>query len=151
MADRIAVLNEGQIVQIGSPHDIYDRPASVFVAELVGVPRINLLDAEREDGFFHVNDSPIRIPERDVDHHIPDLCRLGVRPEDIRLGQEGEFQGEVILAEPLGVETVLHVKAGEKTLISTQAGISQWRMGDQVRFNVMRERLHFFDPGGDRI
>ncbi len=151
MADRIAVLNDGQIVQIGSPHDIYDRPASVFVAELVGVPRINLLDAERDNGFFHVKDSVIRIPETDVDHDVPDLCRLGVRPEDIRLGEEGEFQGEVTLAEPLGVETVLHVKAGEQTLISTQSGISHWRMGDQVRFNVVRERLHFFDPDGDRV
>jgi len=151
MADRIAVLNEGQIIQIGSPHDIYDRPATVFVAELVGVPRINLLNAERNDGFFQVTDSPLRIPETDVDHRVPNLCRLGVRPEDIRLGQDGEFAGEVSLAEPLGVETILHVQAGEQTLISTQAGISQWRRGDQVRFNIVRERLHFFDPAGVRV
>jgi len=151
MADRIAVLDDGQIVQIGSPHDIYDRPATVFVAQLVGTPRINLLDAQREDGFFQVSDSPIRIPVTNVDQDVPDLCRLGVRPEDIRLGEEGEFLGEITLAEPLGVETVLHVKAGEQTLISTQSGISHWRMGDQVRFNVVRERLHFFDPGGERV
>ena len=151
MADRIAVLDDGQIVQIGSPHDIYDRPATVFVAQLVGTPRINLLDAQREDGFFQVSDSPIRIPVTDVDQDVPDSCRLGVRPEDIRLGEEGEFVGEITLAEPLGVETVLHVKAGEQTLISTQSGISHWRMGDQVRFNVVRERLHFFDPDGDRV
>jgi multiple sugar transport system ATP-binding protein len=151
MADRIGVLLEGKLEQIGDPIEIYDRPASVSVAQLVGSPRINLLDAEREDGFFHVKDSPIRIPETDVDHHIPDLCRLGVRPEDIRLGEEGEFQGEITLAEPLGVETVLHVKSGEKTMISTQSGTSHWRIGDQVRFNVVRERLHFFDPGGERI
>ncbi len=151
MADRIAVLNEGQIIQIGSPHDIYDRPATVFVAELVGVPRINLLNAERNAGFFQVTDSPLRIPETDVDHRVPNLCRLGVRPEDIRLGQDGEFAGEVSLAEPLGVETILHVQAGEQTLISTQAGLSQWRRGDQVRFNIVRERLHFFDPAGVRV
>jgi len=151
MADRIAVLNEGKIIQIGSPHDIYDRPATVFVAELVGTPRINLMDAARTDGYFQVTDSPIRIPITDADHDVPDLCRMGIRPEDIRPSEKGEFEGDIILVEPLGVETVLHVKSGEKTLISSLSGATRWRRGDKIRFNVMRERLHFFDPGGGRV
>ncbi len=151
MADRIAVLNEGKIIQIGSPHDIYDRPATVFVAELVGTPRINLMDAARTNGYFQVTDSPIRIPITDADHEVPDLCRMGIRPEDIRPSEKGEFEGDIVLVEPLGVETVLHVKSGDKTLISSQSGASRWRRGDTIRFNVMRERLHFFDPAGDRV
>ena len=59
MADRIGVLLEGKLVQLGDPNEIYDRPATVFVAQLVGTPRINLMKAERDNGLLHVEDSPI--------------------------------------------------------------------------------------------
>jgi len=62
MADRIAVLNEGRIIQSGTPEDIYDRPASTFVAQLVGSPRINLNNARREDGTVSINDSDVHLP-----------------------------------------------------------------------------------------
>jgi len=93
MAERIAVLNEGEIVQIGSPHDIYDRPATIFVAQLVGTPRINLMSAEREDGMLHMQGAPIRIPVPESEDHIPDVCQMGVRPEDIEPTDSGEFDG----------------------------------------------------------
>ncbi len=76
LADRIAVLDNGNIVQIGTPYDIYDQPATTFVAQLVGIPRINLMEAERENGSLHICDSvdqtagsrraghPARLPDR---------------------------------------------------------------------------------------
>jgi multiple sugar transport system ATP-binding protein len=151
MSDRIAVLREGKIVQVGTPRDIYDRPATVFVAQLVGTPRINLLKAGQENGALHIQNSPIQLKLGDSAANVPDSCLLGVRPEDVKLHNEGEFKGEIVLIEPLGVETIIHIGAGSQTLLSTEAGISSWRIGEQVRFNIARERLHFFDTDGNRI
>jgi len=163
MAERIAVLNLGQIMQIGSPTDIYDRPATTFVAQLVGSPKINLLDANCEDGTLCLARGDNQVCLADVcgdaesrgvggGGTLPPKFILGVRPEDVRLQSDGVFGGEVILIEPLGVETLVHIKAGEQTLVCTVPGISSTRRGDTVRFNVTRDRLHFFDPArGTRL
>jgi multiple sugar transport system ATP-binding protein len=150
MADRIAVLNQGRIVQIGTPYDIYDRPVTTFVAQLVGIPRINLLPAAREDGTLAVEDSALRlaVPEGTA---IPSRFLLGVRPEDVRLDAGGEQRGEVVLTEPLGVETVIHIQSGRQTVLSIVPGITDRKIGDVIAFTIARERLHFFDLEGARL
>jgi multiple sugar transport system ATP-binding protein len=148
MAERIAVLNLGRIVQIGSPTDIYDRPASTFVAQLVGSPKINLIEANCEDGTLCLARGENRVCLVDVcggDTALPPKFILGVRPEDVRLQSDGIFGGEVVLTEPLGVETLLHIKVGEQTLVCTVPGLTRTQRGEAVRFNVTKERLHFFD------
>jgi multiple sugar transport system ATP-binding protein len=148
MAERIAVLNLGRIVQIGSPTDIYDRPSSTFVAQLVGSPKINLLDAQCDGGTLCLagGENQVRLADICGDGNVlPLQFILGVRPEDVRLQSDGLFGGEIILVEPLGVETLLHIKIGEQTLVCTVPGLSSTRRGDMVRFNVVRDRLHFFD------
>jgi multiple sugar transport system ATP-binding protein len=150
MGDRIAVLNEGRILQIGTPEDIYDRPATTFVAQLVGSPRINLVEAVCEDSTIHVSNSTIRMsmPASDC---LPEAFLLGVRPEDVRLDGDGGFPGEISLTEPLGVETIVHIKSGEQTLLSLAPGVTDVRVGDQIQFDIIRERLHYFEPDGLRI
>jgi multiple sugar transport system ATP-binding protein len=150
MGDRIAVLNKGRILQIGTPEDIYDRPATTFVAQLVGTPRINLVKANREDSTLYVTDSAIHLPAPEGSH-LPPSFLLGVRPEDVRPDPEGDFPGEMTLIEPLGVETILHIKSGNQTLLSLIPGLTDLRRGDEVRFNIVRERLHYFQEDGTRI
>lgn len=145
MADRIAVLNEGQIVQTGTPDDIYDRPATMFVAELIGSPSINLLNASRDNGTLHIDNSSIHFPWEMHMEKVPSNFVMGIRPEDVFPNPEGDFTGEVVLIEPLGVETILHIKSGDLTLLSTVSGMTHWKMGDAVRFNIIREHLHFFE------
>jgi multiple sugar transport system ATP-binding protein len=151
MADRIAVLNRGKIVQIGTPHDIYDRPATTFVAQLVGSPRINLMPAARENGAIHVANSPIQLPATSVAGALPASFTLGVRPEDVHPQTDGPFSGRVALIEPLGVETLLHIKVGDQTLVSTVPGMARAQLGGDVRFDIVRERLHVFDDAGIRV
>ncbi|NJN82310.1 MAG: ABC transporter ATP-binding protein [Caldilineaceae bacterium] len=151
LADRIAVLNEGKIVQIGTPVDIYDRPATIFVAYLVGSPRINLLDAERDNGTLHIARSPLHLPVPGTRADLPAAFTLGVRPEDIHLEEQGAFSGRLTLVEPLGVETVLHIRTGDLSLLSMVSGMTAWSIGDEVRFSIRQEHLHFFGPQGDRI
>ncbi len=151
MADRIGVLNAGNLVQIGSPNDIYDRPASVFVAELVGSPRINLLNAGRENGTVFVKDSPLQMPVGSIRGELPSEFTLGVRPEDIQPAADGEFAGKVTLVEPLGVETVIHIQTGALTILSLVTGQTHFRMHDELNFNIVRDRLHYFDSNGRRV
>jgi multiple sugar transport system ATP-binding protein len=120
------------------------------VAQLVGTPRINLVKTNREDGTLYVADSAIHLPIPEGSD-LPPSFSLGVRPEDVKPDKEGDFPGQITLIEPLGVETILHIKSGEQTLLSLIPGLTDLRMGDEVRFNIVRERLHCFQEDGTRI
>jgi multiple sugar transport system ATP-binding protein len=149
MADRIAVLDGGGLLQVGTPHDIYDRPATTFVAQMVGTPRINLLRANRQNGALRVEKTALNVAL--PDHAtIPEAVTVGVRPEDVRPG-EGEYRGRLLLTEPLGVETILHIQTGEQTLLCIVPGTSSYRIGDEIPFMLARERLHLFGLDGVRI
>lgn len=149
MADRIGVLRDGVLVQVGAPREIYDHPATTFVAKLVGVPRINLFDAAREDGAIRVLDSDIVLP---VSAHLDAGYRftLGFRPEDVQIAPDGDLSGQVTLLEPIGVETIVHIKSGAQTLLSSVSGIAHYAIGSPVRFRIVRERLHFFNLSDGR-
>ncbi|HSN75265.1 MAG TPA: ABC transporter ATP-binding protein [Anaerolineae bacterium] len=152
MADRIAVLDRGRIIQVGAPDDIYDRPATTFVAQLVGSPRINLVQTSQQDGSLVVDNSPLHLP-LPVGLSLPDKLLLGIRPEDVQLRANGagQFTGRVALTEPLGVETIVHVQSGEQVLLSVMPGMTPLRVNDPVRFDLAPERLHYFDGQGKRI
>ncbi|MCB0163069.1 MAG: ABC transporter ATP-binding protein [Anaerolineae bacterium] len=151
MADRIGVLDQGRLVQVGSPDDIYDRPATTFVAQLVGTPGINLLPANRQNGSLVVKDSPIQLPKQSGSDNVPADFILGVRPEDVQPKPDGDFTGEIRLIEPLGVETILHIKSGQQSLLSIVTGMASWNIGAPVRFNIAGDRVHYFANNGQRV
>ena len=159
MADRIGVLNQGQLLQVGTPEDIYDRPITSFVAQLVGAPKINLLEAAREDGTLVIANSAVRFPFPPQAREgtakpvldLPSSFVLGIRPEDVQIRQDGDLTGEVALVEPLGVETIVHIRSGTQALLSVVPGMTDLHFGDEVRFSVVSERLHFFGLDGARI
>jgi multiple sugar transport system ATP-binding protein len=153
MADRIGVLDRGHLIQIGTPEDIYDRPDTTFVAQLVGTPRINLVKAERENGHLRLAGSQVRLPvPPELSGVLGGKFQFGIRPEDVRLANgSGEFSGQIVLTEPIGVETIVHVQSGEQTLISTVPGISTLKLGDVVHFDLNKNRAHYFDNEGQRV
>jgi len=160
MADRIAVLNEGRIIQIGTPEDIYDRPATTFIAQLVGSPRINLYNARREDDTISISDSDVHLPaprvsklpsEFLVGSRPPSEFLVGIRPENVNPDPKGNFTGQLVLAEPLGVETILHIQSGQRTLLSLVPGITSYHLGDVMKFNIAFEHIHYFGLNGDRL
>jgi len=150
MADRIAVLNGGKIMQVGKPEDIYDQPATTFVAQLVGSPRINLYNARREDRTIFISDSDIHLPAP-VGSKLPSDFQLGIRPENVKPDPKGEFTGQLVLAEPLGVETILHIQSGQRTLLSLVPGITSFHLGDVMKFNIATEHIHYFGLNGERL
>jgi multiple sugar transport system ATP-binding protein len=150
MADRIAVLDHGHILQVGTPYEIYDHPATTVVAQLVGTPRINLINVHRENGSLTIDNSMMHIPIPQHDK-LPERLTLGIRPEDIKLVEDGAFTGRVALTEPLGVETIVHIRTGEQTLLSIVPGTVPYGVETDIRFDVSQDRLHFFELTGTRI
>jgi multiple sugar transport system ATP-binding protein len=150
MADRIAVLNEGRIIQVGTPEDIYDRPATTFVAQLVGTPRINLFKATCQNNDIHITDTELALPVP-AGVELPDTFKLGIRPEDINPDSDGEFAGQVVLIEPLGVETIVHIQSGDQTFVCLVPGMFEVKLGDQLQFSIVHERIHCFALDGNRI
>jgi len=149
MADRIGVLNKGRLIQIGTPEDIYDRPATIFVAQLVGTPRINLLPSRTENGSLAIDGSNVSLPRPDVE--LPPAFLTGMRPEHIIPSKQGVFAGTLVLMEPLGVETILHIEVGEQNLVCIIPGIAPFEIHQEIRFDISLEHLHFFGKGGTRI
>lgn len=152
LADRIAVMDSGHIVQIGTSQDIYDRPATLFVAQLVGTPRINLFALDIDNSAVSIRQSAIRLQAtRQLNSGNSTPHWLGVRAEDVILNHHGQFSGTISLIEPLGAETILHVTVGNLSLLSMTSGLSQHRIGEQIRFDFNQECLHFFDQNGQRV
>ncbi|APX24433.1 MAG: sn-glycerol-3-phosphate ABC transporter ATP-binding protein UgpC [Rhodobacteraceae bacterium] len=104
MADRIVVLNGGRIEQIGTPSEIYHRPASTFVASFMGAPPMNLIRAQIDAEGLHLGD---RTPLAAAPDHYRGAVTLGIRPEDVRIGR-GSATFDVTLVEELGAHRLLH-------------------------------------------
>ncbi len=150
MADRLAVLEHGKIIQMGTPEDIYDRPATTFVAQLVGTPHINFFSAVRDNGKIKSKAGLISFDSSQIPQ-LPNEITIGVRPEDIEIRPDGSFKGQVLLTEPLGVETIVHINSGDDKLLSIIPGTEHISVGQDITFNIMPSRLHFFDNMGQRL
>jgi len=155
MADRIVVMNEGRIEQVGDPLTIYRQPANLFVAGFIGTPRMNFLPAQPLSAG---DERAVRIcgnvavplaaemPEPAVDELI-----LGVRPEHLKLAEPGagRLNGTIRLAEHLGSETLLHIDVGlSEHLIVKDEGLSRWHSGEAVAVLLDAAQAHLFHPSG---
>jgi ABC-type sugar transport system ATPase subunit len=137
LAHRIVVLRAGRIEQVGTPLDLYNRPANLFVAGFIGAPRMNFVDAAA---------MPVAANAAGA--------TLGVRPHHISLVEAGagDIAAEVTLVEALGAETVLHMRAAEKqTLLAVVPGQPEVSAGQTVHLRFDRAQLHFFDKDGKRV
>jgi multiple sugar transport system ATP-binding protein len=150
LADRIAVMRAGRLVQVGTPREIYERPATSFVAGFLGSPRMNLMPARLEGDTLVAG--PFRLPRPAV-ARLPDKLEVGVRPEHLQLGVEGGAPGEVIAVEPLGAETHLVVRVGALELRAHARGFDGPRRGETVRIAIEPSRAMVFrgDGDGERI
>ncbi|MEI8179142.1 ABC transporter ATP-binding protein [Aestuariivirga sp.] len=130
MADRIVVLNKGEIEQVGSPLDIYNKPNSVFVAGFIGSPKMNLITGPLATKFS--------------------ATTLGIRPEHVELlASAGDVNGSIVLTEHLGSDSFLHVDCGEAGRLTVRAaGDYEGKPGDAVSLGFDRARIHRFDSQG---
>ena len=154
LADRLIVMNGGVAEQIGSPMDVYDRPATVFVAGFIGSPAMNFLaarvgqDRQSVDLAGTGSAGPITLPlGRTTSASAGTAVALGVRPEHLHPVNDGPLRFEVELAEPLGADTLLHGRFGSAHELVTvrQGGHVLARPGESRHFKAEPGHLHLFD------
>lgn len=152
MADRIAVLNEGQIQQVGTPEEVYDHPVNRFVATFVGSSRMNLLTCKPDVGAL-VGDDGWRLPLPPAAASATDLLQLGIRPEDMVIGPGPglpTLEGKVYAVEPLGDRVLLDVEVGQTVVRVKAPPTVRHEIGDAVRLGVDMDRVHVFDHATGR-
>lgn len=153
MADRVAVMHEGKLRQLGSPSDLYDHPADLFVSGFIGSPAMNFMDCALEGNNFLVSDLfRLEIPEdfgKEVkEHATTSEVILGVRPQDISL-QEKEMSNsigaEVYATEPLGSETIVDLMLGDKIIKVVASPTYHADSGEKVWITFKMDRIHILD------
>ena len=149
MADHIAVLRDGRVQQVGTPTEVYERPANQWVAGFVGSPRISLL-ACRAEGDRLVGAEGWSLPRprwTTAEDGRPLL--LGLRAEDVSVEKRGEtaLAGELYGLEPLGDRTVVDVKVGSETVKVKARPTVTGTPGERVSVTVDLDRAHIFDAG----
>jgi multiple sugar transport system ATP-binding protein len=147
MGDRIGVLREGRLVQVGTPHEIYNRPHDTFVATFVGSPTMNLCEARVEGGRLRVPDVlEIALgPERTARlGPLPADVTVGIRSEDIRLEPDSSIRAQVYGVENHGMEKVVTVKLGGLLLRATLPARAEVAIDSTIPLAFDTDKLHLF-------
>jgi len=148
LADRVVVMKQGIVQQVGSPTDIYDRPANSFVAGFIGSPAMNLIEGKIIKGVFSSNNTSIRGLKADDGEII-----LGFRAEDATVVKEkGQLNSQIFTLEILGDATMVTVKVG-KSLVSIKANKNfRANIEDKVSVKIPAQKCHLFDKKtGERV
>jgi multiple sugar transport system ATP-binding protein len=161
MGDRIAVMNLGELQQLGTPLEVYDQPASLFVASFIGTPPMNLIPSTLADGGATVAASGFRMP-------VPPAFRaaaagrdgqklvLGIRPENIREAARAEGGGAVTVTarvefvEPLGHEVIVHGRVGDELLVAKVDPHRSPQIGGTMSLVIETEAAHLFDAASEK-
>jgi multiple sugar transport system ATP-binding protein len=150
MADRIAVMNAGVIEQLGPPQDVYDRPASAFVAAFIGSPSMNLIpfDAALAPGQRSVALGVARVDVPEIQQQVAHGTHLlGARPEHVRLSDRGALAGEIAALEYLGSTQVVTITTAAGALKARLPARERLAVGQVVRCDLDAARLSIFRAG----
>src|SRR6266478_3631945 len=147
MADKIAVMNDGVVEQLGAPQEIYDRPASLFVADFIGSPPMNFVkvraELHRGDDVVSVDGEEVKVPALREDPPEPDLV-LGVRPEHVSFSDAAAFRGVVFGVEYLGTTQIVTVTTDRGAVKARLPSKLPVRPGEQVGLVFRPEKLSLF-------
>ncbi|NBJ11987.1 ABC transporter ATP-binding protein [Microvirga arsenatis] len=152
MADRIVVMREGRILQVGTPLELYEKPVDVFTARFIGSPTMNLLPASLKDGgaALAVGGS-VRAPLASA---TSSEILVGARPHDLvpsSAGSEGlTVSGTVAVVETLGSETLVHIESAGQTIIGSAPGRQIPRIGEHLTLHAPAEKLYYFDKATEK-
>jgi multiple sugar transport system ATP-binding protein len=148
MADKIAVMNKGEIEQFGPPQEIYDRPATMFVADFIGSPPMNFLffrsGLRKGATSVRVNGADVSVPELREDRAEAELA-LGIRPEHIRFDDNSRLRGTVFGAEYLGTTQIVTVNTEHGQVKARIPADINVRSGETVGMTLRGSRLSVFD------
>ncbi len=150
MADRMIVMNAGVAEQIGTPLEVYETPSSLFAAQFIGSPSMNVFDAEVSSGSVVLSGTTIG-----TSFHQDGPVKLGLRPEHLHADPNGPIAATIQMSEPLGANTLLHgrLDGGGEQITASLPGVHI--VGENTtsqRFSVSTEHIHLFDTvSGQRL
>jgi inositol-phosphate transport system ATP-binding protein len=146
MADRIVCMSRGRIEQIGSPKNLYDNPSSLFVANFIGAPPINLLQGKASQSKLAIDDFVITLNQA-----FEGLLTLGIRPENIRFTEQG-IKAKVKQLETMGRETLYFLESslGELRVLIPES-LPQWKQGNELCFQFDGDSCRFFDTESQQL
>ncbi|WP_421695312.1 ABC transporter ATP-binding protein [Aestuariivirga sp.] len=150
LADRIAIMNKGKIQQLGTPDEVYNNPANVFVAGFIGAPPMNLIKGDIENGGFIGASTRVE----GVGQGNRKSVILGVRPEDITIAApgEGHLRSNLYSLEPTGDQTLVSALAGEQMVVAKAHRSFRQELGTPIGLSFDISRCYLFDAaGGERI
>ena len=159
LADRIVVMRAGEIVQTGSPMEIYSNPVNYFVADFFGSPSMNLIAGEivqeSSANRFRSTCFEVALPEH-FRTEKPGVATLGIRPEHVAVTRDGTGDVElpVRLVEPLGKDTLLYFDSGtERAFVAVTEGLNMAdiKVGERIALSLDQRRIYLFDDKGQRI
>jgi multiple sugar transport system ATP-binding protein len=152
MADLVAVMRDGELLQLAPPDEIYDRPANRFVAAFVGNPPMNVLEGAVAGNAFVLGDQRIELgPELGAACAAAQATALGIRPEDIEIvphGTPGVLGGEIYVVEPMGNETLVDVRIGDQRVMARAPREFAASIGSPIGVRVALRSACFFGPEG---
>ncbi|MCK0168341.1 sn-glycerol-3-phosphate ABC transporter ATP-binding protein UgpC [Jannaschia sp. S6380] len=141
MADRIVIMKDGHIQQVGTPSEVYRSPANTFVARFIGAPSMNLLEGRAEGGTVQLSAGGAAALNRGAGEVL-----LGVRPDDLHpVERDPLIEGRVTVREPLGPETLIYVETAAGEIIAKADGRRPPEVGATVRLGAATQDLHLFD------
>jgi multiple sugar transport system ATP-binding protein len=161
MADRIAIMRDGVIEQIASPHEVFTRPATLFVASFIGTPQMNLLPAQFEGvegahGRFTIDGQPIRLSVDPAVRRLPKgQVTIGIRPRALipnPAGSADTIAGRAELVEPMGAETLIHARTplGSDLRVVVPREI-KIQSGETLSLRTDARETHVFDRSGSAV
>jgi multiple sugar transport system ATP-binding protein len=151
LADRIVIMRDGRILQVGTPDDVYRQPADVFVARFIGSPSMNILPATARDGLLRVEN----LCDAPWPRAAAGSFSLGIRPDDLRVLEPGaaadiRIAADVKVVEPLGPDALVYAVAGAHDLVAKSAARHPPRPGDRVELGAAFADCHAFDATDGR-
>ena len=154
MADRIAVVNDGRVEQLGTPLELYDRPANLFVAQFIGSPAMNVLEGAlaKSGNSSCVKALGQRWPVESSGGSDGQPVKYGIRPEHIGFAGQGSggIAAEVVVVEPMGAQTEHVVRVVDVSLTVVTHGRANLRPGDRLSPSPEAGHAHVFDPATGR-
>ncbi|EMH3447314.1 sn-glycerol-3-phosphate import ATP-binding protein UgpC [Vibrio harveyi] len=151
LADKLVVLNKGNVEQVGTPLEIYDNPASLFVATFIGSPSMNILDGNVSVDGITIDDA--LLPVSTTNLALGEI-KLGLRPEHLQISQDNPWlQVEVELIESLGADLLLycHTEGGDsQKLVVRVEGHTPIQIGDKLGLDIKPKHVHLFDANTEK-
>lgn len=160
MADRIVIMKDGLIQQVGTPQEVYDTPTNVFVAGFIGSPAMNFFNVRLQDGVIsdgkglHLTIDPQQKKVLEEKGYNGQNLTFGIRPENIHADESAEgslVKAEVMVSELLGSESLLYSKLGDTEFVSKVNAFDFHKPGSEITLNFNVAKGHFFDKENEKV